>query len=107
MNCLMTPGLPATGYSKTAYCVSGHCWSSSKKYLPPRQVTVDGCVVTPSPQQATSMSWTPSLPMSPQPKSYHQRQMPGSRFGRYGTIGAGPTHRSKSSWGGGAVGFDL
>ena len=45
------------------------------------------------------MSWTPSLPMSPQPKSYHQRQMPGSRFDRYGTAGAGPSQRSKSSCG--------
>ena len=53
------------------------------------------------------MSWTPSLPMSPQPKSYHQRQMPGSRFDRYGTIGAGPTQRSKSSCGGGCDGFVL
>ena len=31
-------GLPCRrrAYSKTTYCVSGNCWSSSKKYLPPR-----------------------------------------------------------------------
>ena len=71
-----------SGYSKTAYWVSGNCWSSSKKDLPPRQAIRPGWVSTPRPQQATSRSWTPSLPMSPQPKSYHQRQMPGSRFER-------------------------
>ena len=101
---LPCPRLPSPGYSKTAYCVSGNCWSSSKKYLPPRQATrARDASSTPRPQQATSMSWTPSLPMSPVPKSYHQRQMPGSRFGWYGTIGAGPTQRSKSRSGGGVA----
>jgi len=35
--------------------------------LPPAKPTRFGCVSTPSPQRATSMSWTPSLPMSPVP----------------------------------------
>ena len=55
-----------------------------------------GASSTPRPQQATSMSWTPSLPMSPEPKSYHQRQMPGSRFGRYGTHRRGAAARGRS-----------
>ena len=45
MSCLALPGPAASGYSKTAYCVSGNCWSSSKKYLPPRQATRPGWVV--------------------------------------------------------------
>src|SRR5436853_378853 len=49
MSCFFTD-LPGTGYSKTAYCVSGNCWSSSKKYLPPRQLAVEGCVSPPRPQ---------------------------------------------------------
>ena len=37
--------------------------------------------------------------MSPVPKASHQRQMPGSRLDWYGCLGAGPSHRSKSSVG--------
>ena len=44
---------PSPGvYSKVTCCVSGNCWSSSKKYLPPRAVTFVGCVSTPRPHRA-------------------------------------------------------
>jgi len=39
-----------------------------------------GLPTAPSPQRATSMSCTPSLPMSPTPKSCQNRQIPGSRL---------------------------
>ena len=64
-----------SGYSKATVCVSGNCWSSSKKYLPPTAATVAGWSSTPRPQRAMSSSWTPSFPMSPVPKSYHQCQV--------------------------------
>ena len=106
MSCFVRPFLFGA-YSKRQFCVSGHCMSSSKKYFPPIAQIFDGCVFTPRPQRAMSMSCTPSLPMSPVPKSCHQRQMLCSMFGRKGTFGAGPSHVSKSRCAGGVPGLLL
>ena len=62
------------GYSNDDILRVGELLIVVEEVLAAEAEITDGCVSTPSPQRAMSMSWTPSLPMSPVPKSYHQCQ---------------------------------